>query len=118
MESDHLEYLKAKCDHIEYFQAESDYIEYFQVESDYLQYFWWKDHYTVHGVPQARDKAFCTLCEKLNQQKTWDGGYKPVTSENLREGTGDSEDGGDKYQDFISWFKKDKCWQPSWLDRI
>ena len=71
----------------------------------------------MQGVPQARDKAFCTLCEKLNQQKPWDvGGYKSVTSENHRKRTGDSEDGGGKYQDFLSWFKEDKCWQPAWFE--
>ena len=98
---------------LEYFLAKSDYLEYFQVESDYLDYFWWKEHYTVHTVLEAKDRAFCKLCEKLNKQQTWDGGYyyKPVTSENHRERTG----GCDKYQDFVSWFKKDKCWQPSWI---
>ena len=99
--------IQAKSDHFEYFwiaklnpyhKAESGILEleYFQVESDYLDYFWWKEHYTVHWWPEVKDRAFCTLCEKLNLQKTWD-----VT-----------------YRDFISWFKKDKCWQPSWLDLI
>ena len=67
----------------------------------------------MHTVLEAKVKAFCTLCEKLNRQQTFVGGYhKPVTSENHREGT------GDKYQDFISWFKKDKCRQPSWFSSI
>ena len=92
------------------------FLDYFQVESDYLEYFWWKEHYTVHTVLEAKDRAFCLLCEKLHSQQTWDGGYhfKPVTIENHCERTG----GDDKYQDFVSWFKKDKCWQPSWLDSI
>ena len=64
----------------------------------------------MHTVLEAKDKAFCSLCEKLNRQQTWDG----VTSENHRKGIG----GGDKYQDFVSWFKKDKCWQPYWLNSI
>ena len=69
----------------------------------------------MHTVLEAKDQAFCKLCEKLHRQQTWDGGYyKPVTSENHRERTG----GGDKYQDFVSWFKKDKCWKPSWLNSI
>ena len=96
------------------FLAKYDYLEYFQVESDYLDYFWWKKHYTVHTVLEAKDKAFCSLCEKLNMQNTWGGRYhKPVTSENHRKGTG----GGDKYHDFVSWFKKNKCWKPSWLNK-
>ena len=73
----------------------------FQAESDYLEYFWWKEHYTVHGVIEAKDRAFCSFCEKLNREKTWDGS----------EGT---EEEGNRYQDLISWFKKDKCWQPAW----
>ena len=76
-------------------------MENFQNESDYLEYFWWKEHYNVHGVIEAKDRAFCSLCEKLNRHQTWDGS----------EGT---EEGGNKYQDFVSWFKKDKCWQPAW----
>ena len=70
----------------------------------------------MHGVIEAKDRAFCNLCEKLNRQRNWDGGYRPVISETHLEG--DSEDGGNKYQDFISWFKMDKCWQPAWLDLI
>ena len=63
----------------------------------------------MHGVIEAKDRAFCNLCEMLNRQQNWDGGYKPVTSE----GTGGLKEGGKKYQDFISWFKTDKCWQPA-----
>ena len=66
------------------FLANYDNLKYFQVESDYLEYFWWKEHYTVHTVLEAKDKAFCSLCEKLNMQHTWGGGYhKPVTSETI-----------------------------------
>ena len=74
----------------------------FQTESDYLDYFWWKEHYTVHGLIEAKDRSFCTLCDMLNRHG----------------GTGVSEEGDNKYQDFISWFKMDKCWQPAWLDLI
>ena len=75
-----------------------------QNESEYLKYFWWKEHYVVHGVVEAKDRAFCDLCEKLHKQTAQDGGYGIVKSEaSLKEGIG-------KYKDFVSWFKKDKCW--------
>ena len=103
MQTFQLKNIHVESDYMKYFQVESDYMKYFQVESDYLEYFWWKEHYTVHTVLEAKVKAFCRLCEKLNRQKTFNGGYhKPVTSENHRERTG----GCDKYQDFVSWFKK------------
>ena len=65
----------------------------------------------MHGVIEAKDRAFCSLCEKLNKQKTWDGGYESVNSENHQ---GVSEEGVNKYKDFISWFKIDKC-LPGWI---
>ena len=69
----------------------------------------------MHGVIEAKDRAFCSLCEKLNQQQDWDSGFNPVTSENHHdEGTGDSEDGGNKYQNLISGFKTDIC-LPGWI---
>ena len=73
-----------------------------QDESDYLDYFWWKEHYTVNNVIQAKEKAFCNLCEKLNEQKNWSRRFRPVASENV------------KYQDFNSWFQKNQCVQGSW----
>ena len=72
-----------------------------QDESDYLDYFWWKEYYTVNNVIQGKERAFCNLCGKLNEQKTWN--EQKVSGEENR-----------KYQDFNLWFQKDQCVQASW----
>ena len=85
-----------------------------QDESDYLDYFWWKEHYTVNNVIQAKEKAFCNLCEKLNEQKNWSRRLRPVASGGDLQGAGVLGEENIKYQDFNSWFQKNQCVQGSW----
>ena len=82
-----------------------------QDESDYLDYFWWKEYYTVNNVIQGKERAFCNLCEKLNEQKTSNGRFKLENSGNEQKVSGEENR---KYQDFNLWFQKDQCVQASW----
>ena len=41
-------------------------------DDEYLTYFWWKDHYNSTAImydKHAWAKAFCSLCEKLNEKE-------------------------------------------------
>lgn len=52
--------------------------------SAYDEYFWWRDHYQLETPKQRNFKAFCDLCQLLNDfrdnktdQNHWTNLYKP-----------------------------------------
>ena len=52
--------------------------------SAYEEYFWWKNHYRLETPKQRQYKAFCDLCQLLNDfrdnrtdQKHWKDLYQP-----------------------------------------
>jgi len=60
-------------------------------DTAYLEYFWWKEHYTVHDMPERREQAMCQLCADLHQGKK-----------------------GSVYPDLSSWLSDGQCRKGQW----